>query len=92
MVSVDYIGIFFYMWQYFWPHICMFLFVHKLNRIVNFSDLFLVEIYRKISQFLFVMFKLCTNKNHSYKHNEQINSQHIDNSEFFKIYPEMTSQ
>jgi hypothetical protein len=43
------------------------------------------------------MFKLCTNKNHSYKHNEQINSQNIDNSECFgvkcvKIYPEMTSQ
>jgi hypothetical protein len=42
------------------------------------------------------MFKLCTNKNHSYKHNEQINSQNIDNSECFdvkfsKIYPEMTS-
>jgi hypothetical protein len=27
------------------------------------------------------MFKLCTNKNHSYKHNEQINNQNIDNSE-----------
>jgi hypothetical protein len=72
-----------------------FLFVHKLNRIVNFSELFLVEIYRKISQFLFVMFKLCTNKNHTYKHNEQINNQNIDNSEcfgvkFVKIYPEMT--
>jgi hypothetical protein len=44
-----------------------------------------------------VMFKLCTNKNHSYRHNEQINSQNIDNSEcfgvkFVKIYPEMTSQ
>ena len=43
------------------------------------------------------MFKLCTNKNHSYKHNEQINNQDIDNSEcfgvkFVKIYPEMTSQ
>jgi hypothetical protein len=43
------------------------------------------------------MFKLCTDKNHSYKHNEQINSQNIDNSEclgvkFVKIYPEMTSQ
>jgi hypothetical protein len=40
---------------------------------------------------------LCTNKNHSYKHNEQINNQNIDNSEcfgvkFVKIYPEMTSQ
>ena len=47
------------------------------------------------------MFNLCTNKKHSYKHNEQINSQNIDNSEcfaktfgvkFVKIYPEMTSQ
>ena len=43
------------------------------------------------------MFKLCTNTNHSYKHNEQINSQNINNSEcfgvkFVKIYPEMTSQ
>ena len=40
------------------------------------------------------MEKLCTNKNHSYKHNEQINKQNIDNSECFgvkyaKIYPEM---
>jgi hypothetical protein len=47
--------------------------------------------------YLFVVFKLCTNKNHSYKHNEQINKQNIDNSEcfgvkFVKIYPEMTSQ
>jgi hypothetical protein len=43
------------------------------------------------------MEKLCTNKNHSYKHNEQINKQNIDNSECFgvkyvKIDPEMTSQ
>jgi hypothetical protein len=43
------------------------------------------------------MFKLCTNKNHSYKHNEQINGQNIDNSKSFgvklvEIYPEMTSQ
>ena len=43
------------------------------------------------------MFKLCTNQNHSYKHDEQINKQNIDNSEcfavkFVKIYPEMTSQ
>ena len=43
------------------------------------------------------MFKLCRSKNHSYKHNEQINGQNIDNSEcfgvkFVKIYPEMTSQ
>ena len=43
------------------------------------------------------MEKLCTNKNHSHKHNEQINKQNIDNSECFgvkyvKIYPEMTSQ
>ena len=27
------------------------------------------------------MFKLWTNKNHSYKHNEQINNQIIENSE-----------
>jgi len=33
--------------------------------IVKFYDLFLVEIYRKISQFLFVVFKLCTNKYYS---------------------------
>ena len=37
------------------------------------------------------------NKNQSYKHNEQINNQNIDNSECFgvklvNIYPEMTSQ
>jgi hypothetical protein len=44
------------------------------------------------------MEKLCTNKNHSYKHNEQINKTiYIDNSECFgvkcvEIYPEMTSQ
>jgi hypothetical protein len=43
------------------------------------------------------MFKLCTNENHSYKHNEQINNQNINNSECFvvklvKIYSEMTSQ
>jgi hypothetical protein len=38
--------------------------------------------------------QLCTNKNYSYKHNEQINKQNIENSECFgvklvKIYPEM---
>ena len=43
------------------------------------------------------MFKLCINENHSYKHNEQINNQNINNSEcfcvkFVKIYPEMPSQ
>ena len=43
------------------------------------------------------MEKLCTNKNHSYKYNDQINKQNIDNSEclcvkFVKIYPEITSQ
>ena len=43
------------------------------------------------------MEKFGTNKNHTYKHNEQINKQDIDNSEclgvkFAKIYPEMTSQ
>jgi hypothetical protein len=31
------------------------------------------------------MEKLCTNKNHSYKHNEQINKQSIDNSECFGV-------
>jgi hypothetical protein len=41
------------------------------------------------------MEKLCTNKNDSYKYNEQINKQNIDNSEclcvkFVKIYPEIT--
>jgi hypothetical protein len=50
----------------------------------------------KVLAQLTIMFKLCTNKNHSYKHNEQINKQQIDNSEclgvkFVKIYPEMTS-
>ena len=43
------------------------------------------------------MEQFCTNKNYSYKHNEQINKQNIDNSECFgvkyvKMYPEMTSQ
>ena len=43
------------------------------------------------------MDKLYTNKNHSYKHNEQINNQNIEMFEcfgvkFVKIYPEMTSQ
>jgi hypothetical protein len=43
------------------------------------------------------MEKLRTNKNRSYKNNEQINKQIINNSEcfgvkFVKIYPEMTSQ
>jgi hypothetical protein len=42
------------------------------------------------------MEKLCTNKKHSYKHNEQIHKQNIDNSEYFgeiifNIYPEITS-
>ena len=31
------------------------------------------------------MGKLCTNKNRSYKHNEQINKQNIDNSECFSV-------
>jgi hypothetical protein len=44
-----------------------------------------------------ILFKFGTNKYHSYKHNEQINNQNIDNSEcfgvkFVKIYQEMTSQ
>jgi len=43
------------------------------------------------------MEKLCTNKNRSYKHNQQINKQNINNSEcfsvkFVNIYQEMTSQ
>ena len=37
------------------------------------------------SQKLTILFKLCTNKNHSYKHNEQINDQNIDNSECFGV-------
>jgi hypothetical protein len=36
-------------------------------------------------ELIFAIFKLCTNKNHSYKHNEQTNSQNIDNSECFKL-------
>jgi hypothetical protein len=31
------------------------------------------------------MEKVCTNKNHSYKHNEQINKQNIDNFECFGV-------
>ena len=31
------------------------------------------------SEKLTILFKLCTNKNHSYKHNEQINDHNIDN-------------
>jgi hypothetical protein len=31
------------------------------------------------------MEKLCTNKKCSYKHNEQINKQNIDNSEYFGV-------
>jgi hypothetical protein len=31
------------------------------------------------------MEKLCTNKNHSYKHNEQINNQNIDNAKCFGV-------
>jgi hypothetical protein len=49
-----------------------------------------------VSKGMFIMIR-GTNKNHSYKHNEQINNQNIDDSEcfgvkFVKIYPEMTSQ
>ena len=49
------------------------------------------------SQKLTILFRLWTNENHSYKHNEQINNPNIDNSECFgvkcvKIYPEMASQ
>ena len=43
------------------------------------------------------MEKVCTNKNHAYTHNEQINKHNTDYPECFgvkyvKIYPEMTSQ
>jgi hypothetical protein len=31
------------------------------------------------------MEKLCINKNHSYKYNEQINNKNIDNSECFRV-------
>ena len=31
------------------------------------------------------MEKVCTNKNHSYKHNEQINKRNIDNFECFGV-------
>ena len=49
------------------------------------------------SQKLTILFKLWTNKKHSYKHIEQINNQNIDNSEcfgvkFVKTNSEMTSQ
>ena len=42
------------------------------------------------------MEKLCTNKNHSYKHNKQINKQNIENFECFgvnkdKHFPEITT-
>jgi hypothetical protein len=37
------------------------------------------------SLLLRIMEKLCTNKNHSYKHNEQINKHNIDNSECFGV-------
>jgi hypothetical protein len=57
----------------------------------------LYEIYSVKSRGRILMEKLCTNKKKSYKHNEQINKQNIDNSECFgakyvKIYQEMTSQ
>jgi hypothetical protein len=46
---------------------------------------------------LTIMEKLCTNKNNSYKDNEQIHKQNIYNSKcfgvkFVKIYPEMISR
>jgi hypothetical protein len=46
---------------------------------------------------LTIMENLCTNKNHSYKDNEQIHKQNIYNSEcfgvkFVKIYPEIISR
>ena len=50
-----------------------FLFVHNLNRIVIFGDLFLVEIYRKIKVNLYL---LCLNYE-------------CFGVKFVKIYPEM---
>jgi hypothetical protein len=47
------------------------------------TSLFTGSTFENQSQFSFVIFKLCTNKNHSYKHNEQINSQNIDNSDAY---------
>jgi hypothetical protein len=43
------------------------------------------EYSKNKSKKLTILFKLCTNKNHSYKHNEQINNQNIDNSECFGV-------
>jgi hypothetical protein len=37
------------------------------------------------SQKLTILFRLWTNENHSYKHNEQINNPNIDNSECFGV-------
>ena len=61
------------------------------------SQLFVTDCTKKGLASMKIMEKLCTNKNHSYKHNEQINKQNTDNSKCFgvkyvKIYPEMTSQ
>ena len=55
------------------------------------------KVLQHVNKSLFVHNLNITNKNHSYKHNEQINDQNIDNSECFgvkfgKIYPEITSQ
>ena len=52
------------------------------------------------SKSTFICYDLCLNYvqiKTTHKHNEQINSQNVDNSEcfgvkIFKIYPEMTSQ
>jgi hypothetical protein len=45
----------------------------------------LYSMWPKVLQKLTILFKLWTNKNHSYKHNEQINNQNIDHSECFGV-------
>jgi hypothetical protein len=49
-----------------------------INQNHIFSNNYCEVISGNQSQFLFVIFKLCTNKNHSYKYNEQINSHNIE--------------
>ena len=70
--------------------------ISRKEQTLDLTYIILVSTKNK-SQKLTILFKLWTNKNHSYKHNEHINNQNIDNSEcfgvkFVKIYPEMTSQ
>jgi hypothetical protein len=73
--------------------------LEKLTTVLQHVNLIFLYISTKNkSQKLTILFKLWTNKNHSYKHNnEHKNNQNIDNSEcfgvkFVKIYLEMTSQ